>query len=65
MMPFSCAASSASAIWPASARAVHDRNWPASDLFGQRLAINQLHHQSAVTPLTLFDAVDGRYMWDD
>ena len=39
-----------------------DGNWTASDLFGQRLAIDQLHHQRG-DAADLFDTVDGRYMW--
>ena len=65
VIPFSCAASSASAIWRAMFRASFRRRPGVEDSrgFGQflreRFALDELQHEPA-NALALFDAVDGR-----
>ena len=59
-MPFSCAASSASAIWLCELQRIVNRD-PCrvlGDPCGERLALHQLHHQE-VAAVDLFDPVQG------
>ena len=67
MMPRSCAASSASAICRAMfnasfSRRPRDRLVSPVDSFGERLAIDQLEHQSAY-PAAFGNPVDGADVW--
>ena len=58
-IPFSCAASSASAIWRASGERFFDRDAGRvpRDPLGQRFALHQLHHQE-VAAAGLLDTVE-------
>ena len=56
-MPFSCAASSASAIWRAMASASVERHRPARDSIGQRLALDEFEDQRGHA-VGLFEPVD-------
>ena len=56
-IPFSCAASSASAICRAMVSASASGSGPARDAVGQRLALDQFQHQRA-DAVRLFEAVD-------
>ena len=57
MTPFSCAASSPSAICTKSAIASATGIGPALDAIGERLALDQLHDEELVAPSDL-EAVD-------
>ena len=62
MMPFSCAASSASAICCAIAQRLDERDRPAAQAIGEVLAFDQLHDQRAAAAgfLETVDAGDVR-----
>ena len=51
MIPFSCAASSASAIWRAMGKRLVQRHRARFDPLGQRRPLDQLHHQVVGTDI--------------
>ena len=59
MMPCSCAASSASAIWRAMASASSRGNGPAREARGEVLAVDELHDERARS-FALLETVDMR-----
>ena len=58
MIPFSCAASSASAIWRASTSASSTGNGAAGKTLGEGRALDQLHYDGVAAACD-FEAVDG------